>query len=81
MAEVVAAEYRPCVSDKSAFAWSEGDEVRGFVPVFALVVAVVAAFADPGSSADLILAAIPVAAFAVWASCRPCPSSPQQWPL
>ncbi len=67
MAEVVAAEYRPCVSDKPAFAWSEGDEVRGFVPAFALAVAVVAAFADPGSSADLILAAIPVAAFAVWA--------------
>ena len=67
MAEAAAAEYRPSVSDKSALAWSEGDEVRGFVPVFALAVAVVAAFADPGSPADLVLAAIPVAAFAVWA--------------
>jgi signal transduction histidine kinase len=37
------------------------------VPVFALVVAIVAALTDPSSAADLLLAALPVVAFAVWA--------------
>jgi signal transduction histidine kinase len=36
------------------------------VPAFALVVAIVAAVTDPASAADLILAALTVAAFAVW---------------
>jgi signal transduction histidine kinase len=47
---------------------SEADELRLVVPVFALVVAVVAAVLNPSSSvADLFLAAIPVAAYALWA--------------
>jgi signal transduction histidine kinase len=40
--------------------------VRRLVPVFALAVAIVAAVTDRSSAADLILAALPVAAFAVW---------------
>ena len=41
--------------------------MRQLVPVFALAVAIVAAVTDPSSAVDLILAALPVAAFAVWA--------------
>jgi signal transduction histidine kinase len=45
----------------------EADEVRRLVPGFAIVVAVVAAVADPGSAADLVLVALPVATFGLWA--------------
>jgi signal transduction histidine kinase len=55
------------VSGGSGQPWSQPEELRGLLPVFALVVAIVAAVTDP-SSADLILAALPVAAFAVWAN-------------
>jgi signal transduction histidine kinase len=55
------------VSDESAQAWSEGADVRRWVPLFALAAAVVAAVADPASTADLGFAVIPVAAFALWA--------------
>jgi signal transduction histidine kinase len=41
--------------------------MRAWVPVFALAVAIVAALTDPSSAADLTLAALVVAAFAVWA--------------
>lgn len=55
------------VAGESGQAWSEGDELRRLVPVFALAVAIIAPIADPGgSAADLVLAAIPVAAFVVW---------------
>ena len=47
--------------------WSHGDEYRGLVPAFAFVVAVLAVLTDPSSGADLLLAALPVAAFALWA--------------
>jgi signal transduction histidine kinase len=47
--------------------WSQADELRRFVPVCALAIAVVAAVADAGSAGDLLLAAVPVAAFASWA--------------
>jgi signal transduction histidine kinase len=40
--------------------------MRRLVPIGALAVAIIAAVADPSSAADLILAAVPVAAFAVW---------------
>lgn len=43
------------------------DELRRVVPVFALVVAVVAALTDPGSALDIALAAIPILGFAAWA--------------
>jgi signal transduction histidine kinase len=40
--------------------------VRALVPVFALVVAVLAVVTDPSSAADPVFAALPVGAFAVW---------------
>ena len=46
---------------------SQADELRRFVPVFALVVAIVAAVLNPSSAAALLLAAAPVAAFGLWA--------------
>jgi signal transduction histidine kinase len=46
---------------------SQAEQVRALLPPFALVVALVAAVTDPSSAPDLILAALPVAAFAVWA--------------
>jgi signal transduction histidine kinase len=46
---------------------SPTEQVRAIVPAFALVVAIVAAVTDPSSAADLVLAALPVAAFALWA--------------
>lgn len=46
----------------------EADQMRALVPVFALVLAIVAPVTDaPSSAADLILAALAVGAFAVWA--------------
>ena len=47
--------------------WFEGDELRRLIPPFALVVAIVAAVADPASPADLVLVALPVVAFSLWA--------------
>jgi signal transduction histidine kinase len=56
------------VSGWSGQAWSKADEVRRLVAPFTLLVAILAAVSDPsGSAVDLFLAAIPVAAFAVWA--------------
>jgi signal transduction histidine kinase len=54
------------VSSEPGQAWSEADELRRLVPAFALAVAILAAVTDPASAADLILAALPVAAFAAW---------------
>jgi signal transduction histidine kinase len=42
------------------------DEVRRLVPPLALVVAIVAVIADPGSTFSTVLAAVPVIAFAAW---------------
>ena len=61
------------MAGESGPAWAQADEVRLLVPIFALVVAVVAALADPSSVADLILMAIPVAAFVLWAYLRSVP--------
>jgi len=47
--------------------WSQGDELRRLVPVFALTVAIVAAVTEPSSATNLVLAAVAVAAFALWA--------------
>lgn len=49
------------------------DQLRALVPFFALTVAVLAAVSDPASTADLILAAIPVGAFAAWGFTRKLP--------
>jgi signal transduction histidine kinase len=47
--------------------WPHAYELRRLVPIFALAVAIVAVLTDPSSAADLILAALPVGAFAAWA--------------
>jgi signal transduction histidine kinase len=54
------------VAVESGQAWAQADEVRLLVPIFALAVAVVAALTDPTSAVDLILMAVPVAAFVFW---------------
>jgi signal transduction histidine kinase len=59
--------YRRAVSGAPGQPSSQPDEFRRLLPLFALVVAIVAAVTDPSSAGDLILAALPVAAFAVWA--------------
>jgi signal transduction histidine kinase len=46
---------------------SQTEQLRALIPVFAVAVAVGAVVTDPSSAADLILAGLPVAAFAVWA--------------
>jgi signal transduction histidine kinase len=61
------------VGDESGRAWAQADEVRLLVPIFALAVAVVSALADPSSIVDLILMAIPVAAFVLWTWLRNVP--------
>jgi signal transduction histidine kinase len=55
------------VTDGSGQGWFEADALRRPVPVVALAVAVVAAITQPSSPIDVLLAAVPVAAFAVWA--------------
>ena len=60
-------EYSRRVAGESRQALSEADELRRLVPVIALGAAVFAAVTDPLWTADLALAAIPVAAFGVWA--------------
>jgi uncharacterized membrane protein YdfJ with MMPL/SSD domain len=70
------AQYRPAVSGDSVQVWSEGDYVRPLLPVFALVIGIAAVVADPSSAGDLILAAIPAAAFAAWAYLRNAPLLP-----
>ncbi|HEY6776456.1 MAG TPA: histidine kinase [Thermoleophilaceae bacterium] len=46
---------------------TQTEQLRALAPVFALAVAIVAVATDPGSAGDLVLAALPVAAFAAWA--------------
>jgi len=55
------------VASENSQARSRTDELRSLVPLFALAVAIVAAVTDPTSAIDLLLMAIPVAAFAMWA--------------
>jgi signal transduction histidine kinase len=54
------------VLGRSSQAWSQADEVRRLVAIVALAVAIVAVVADPGSAGDVVLAAVPVAALALW---------------
>ena len=55
------------MASENSQARSRTDELRSLVPLFALAVAIVAAVTDPTSAIDLLLMAIPVAAFAMWA--------------
>lgn len=66
-AECNTEQYRRGVYDGFPPESRQADQVRGLFPVFAFVVAVVAAVTDPASTADLLLAIPVVAAFAVWA--------------
>jgi signal transduction histidine kinase len=55
------------VTHGSGQGWFEADALRRLVPIVALAVALVAAITQPSSPIDVLLAAVPVAAFAVWA--------------
>jgi signal transduction histidine kinase len=55
------------VSGGSAPESTHTEQLRALAPVFALAVAIVAVVTDPVSAGDLVLAALPVAAFAAWA--------------
>lgn len=67
MSKRAAAQYSRSMAGEPEHAPREADELRRLIPVFALAVAVVAPLADPSSARDLVFAAIPVAAFALWA--------------
>jgi signal transduction histidine kinase len=54
------------VARESGHATPNGDEFRRLIPVIALAAAVLAAVTDPSWTLDLLLAAVPVAAFALW---------------
>ena len=47
--------------------WFEADDLRRVLPLFSLAFGLVAVITQPASAADLLLAAVPVAAFALWA--------------
>jgi signal transduction histidine kinase len=57
-------------------AWSQLDDLRRLVGPFALVLAIVAAIADPASAGELIVGAIPVAALAAWSVLPAIPLAP-----
>ena len=50
----------------SGQAWAQAREVRRLVPVFALVVAVIAAAVNPSSALDIVVMLIPAAALTWW---------------
>jgi signal transduction histidine kinase len=62
-----AREYRRDVSGGSFPEWSQAEQVRVLIPVFAVGAAVIAAVADPSSGADLVLCGLAAAPFFVWA--------------
>jgi len=47
--------------------WSQTEQVRVLIPVFAVGTAVIAAVADPSSGPDLVLCGLAAAPFVVWA--------------
>jgi signal transduction histidine kinase len=61
------------VAGGSGRGWFEADDLRRVFPVFSLAFWLVAAITQPSSAADIILAAVPVAAFALWAYARNVP--------
>jgi signal transduction histidine kinase len=68
-----AAQYSRRVAAESVQAAPRADELRRLVPLIALAAAVIAAVADPSWTLDLVLAVVPVAAFAWWAFRRNVP--------
>jgi signal transduction histidine kinase len=73
MSKARAAHYSRRVAGEFDHAPYQADELRRLVPVFAVAVAVIAEVADPSSAADVVLAAVPVAAFGLWAHVRNAP--------
>jgi signal transduction histidine kinase len=67
MSKAGAAQYSRHVPGGSGRGWFEADDLRRVVPVFSLAFALVAAITQPSSAADLLLAAVPIAAFGLWA--------------
>jgi signal transduction histidine kinase len=53
--------------------WSQTEQVRVLIPVFAVATAIIAAVADPSSGADLVLCALAAAPFLVWSDVRGVP--------
>jgi signal transduction histidine kinase len=53
--------------------WLQVDDLRRVFPFFSLAFTIVAAVTQPSSSADLALAAVPVAAWTLWALVRTAP--------
>jgi signal transduction histidine kinase len=61
-------QYRRAVSGGSRSEWYQAEQLRVVVPGLALAVTVVAVLTDRSSDAvDLVLAALPIGAFAAWA--------------
>jgi signal transduction histidine kinase len=65
--EGCAEQYRRAVIARFLPESFDPEHVRALVLMFALAVAVLAVITDPGTPTDLVLAAIPVGAFAAWA--------------
>jgi signal transduction histidine kinase len=55
------------VAGGSARGWFEADDLRRVLPFFSLAFGLVAAITQPSSAADIVLTAVPIAAFALWA--------------
>jgi hypothetical protein len=55
------------VTDESGQGWFEADALRRLIPIFALAIALVAVLTEPSSANEMLVAAVPLLAFAVWA--------------
>jgi hypothetical protein len=55
------------VTGESVRGWFETDDLRRVLPFFSLAFGLVAAITQPSSAADLVLTAVPVAAWSLWA--------------
>src|SRR5215204_7461128 len=53
--------------------WFEADDLRRVLPFFSLAFALVAAITQPSSATDIVLTAVPVAAWSLWAFARNVP--------
>jgi signal transduction histidine kinase len=60
-------QYSRHVAGGPGRAWFESQDLRRALPIFSLAFALVAAITQPSSTVDLILTAVPVAAFGLWA--------------
>ena len=68
-----AAQYSRSVARGSVRDWFEADDLRRALPLFSLAFGLVAAITQPSSAVDLVLAAVPVAAWSLWAFARNVP--------